>query len=102
MKKNIITLAFMALGVMSLTGCIQEIEPQSSTVTSDQAGNAPNSYNNFVNSITTNICGSCSYYGGSPKEAQPWDFGYPSQMLVRDMMGQDLSLIHISEPTRPY
>lgn len=91
MKKNIITLAFMALGVMSLTGCIQEIEPQSSTVTSDQAGNAPNSYNNFVNSITTNICGSCSYYGGSPKEAQPWDFGYPSQMLVRDMMGQDMA-----------
>lgn len=81
----------MALGVMGLSSCIQEIEPQSSTVTSDQAGNAPNSYNNFVNAITTNICGRCSYSGGSPKDAQPWDFGYPAQMLARDFMGQDIA-----------
>ena len=29
-------------------------------------------------------------------------FAWPTSMLYRDLMAMDLSLIHISEPTRPY
>ena len=73
--KNIIK--FFAVGVATLfmtTSCLEEITPQSNTVTADQAANAPGSYDSFVNAIISNLCGTPQY----------------------------LSLIHISEPTRPY
>jgi hypothetical protein len=82
-------LTFSLCGIsVATTSCIQEFDPQSSTVTVDQAANAPNSYNNFVNTITDAMSGSfefgSSYY--------PWDFGYPSLMLQRDVMGQDIAM----------
>lgn len=87
--KNIIK--FIAVGVASLvltTSCLDEIVPQSSTVTKEQAANAPGSYNGFVAAITNNLCGTPQYNGTS----NPWDFGYPTFFLMRDVMGNDIAI----------
>lgn len=73
---------------MALTSCIQEFEPQSGTVTGNQASNAPGAYNNFVNAITSNISGKFVFSG--PDYQQPNDFGYSALYLRRDVMGQDI------------
>ena len=69
------------------TSCIEEIDPQTSTVTLDQASNAPGSYDNFVNAITSSLAGQFTYSGS---DQSPYDFGYPSFYLQRDVMGQDI------------
>lgn len=87
MKK--VLLAIMTVAVTGMmTSCIEEIDPQNSTVTFDQAANAPGSYNNFVNTITSSLCGQFIYGGADNK--YPFDFGYPSFFLQRDAMGQDI------------
>ena len=48
MKINKTTFVALALAATSLTSCIEEVDPQSSTVTIDQAASAPNSFNKFV------------------------------------------------------
>lgn len=75
---------------MFATSCIQEIDPHSSTVTGEQAGNAPGSFDNFVTAITNSLCGSFTYGGTGNK--YPYDFGYPSFFLARDVMGQDIAI----------
>lgn len=87
--KNI--LKFFAVGVASIfmtTSCLEEITPQSNTVTADQAANAPGSYENFVSAITSNLCGTPQYSGTD----RPWDFGYPTFFLMRDVMGNDMTI----------
>lgn len=74
--------------VLLATGCIQEIDPQTSTVTITQAANAPGAYDNFVDAITGQLTGQFTYNGNS--STTPWDFGYPSFYLQRDVMGQDM------------
>lgn len=91
MRKNILSLVLVTLGATALTSCIQEVEPQSSTVTTEQASNAPGSFDNFVSTVTSEINGKASYYP-SAIGSYKWDFGYPSQMLARDVMGQDIVL----------
>ena len=88
MKTNIIkTLALVALGTATLTGCIEEYVPQTSTVTEEQALNAPGSYENFVGTITTSLNGSFLY---RPDQVYVWDFGYPAFYELRDVQGQDI------------
>ncbi len=86
--KNIIK-AFLvaACAVASATGCIKEIEPQGSTVTLNQASKAPGAYDNFVDAVTNSLTGSFTYSGSN---MYPWDFGYPSFYLQRDVMGNDI------------
>lgn len=87
--KNIIK--FIAVGVASMTlatSCIDEIQPQSTTITAEQAANAPGAYNNFVSAITSSLCGTPQYYSTS----YVWDYGYPSFFLMRDMMGNDIAM----------
>ena len=48
MKKILIPFFTVAFGLAFATSCIEEINPQSSTITKDQAANAPGSYDNFV------------------------------------------------------
>ena len=91
MKLNKITFAVLALAATSLTGCIEEIDPQTNTVTIDQASSAPNSFNKFVSAVTSEINGSPQYGGQSNMSSYNFDFGYPSQMLQRDLMGQDIA-----------
>lgn len=82
--------AFISLLVLASfsTGCIKEIDPQTSTVTVSQAASAPGAYNNFVDAITSSLTGSFTYNGNS--STTPWDFGYPSFYLMRDVMGNDI------------
>lgn len=89
MKTKILAIATALLSLPVFTGCIQEYEPQSSTVTIDQAADAPGSFDNFVNTLTSSLGGQFTY-GGSNQ--YPWDFGYTSFFLQRDVMGQDIAL----------
>lgn len=88
--KNIVkicSIATVGLAMTALTGCIKEIDPQSSTVTADQAANAPGSFDNFVATITSSLNGAFTYSGSNQ---YPYDFGYPSFFLQRDVMGHDI------------
>ena len=90
MKKSLVYIAALALTtVTTLNSCIKEIDPQSSTVTRDQAAAAPGAFDNFVASITSSLNGEFTYSGASQ---YPWDFGYPSFFLQRDVMGQDIAI----------
>ena len=94
MKKILIPFLTVAFGLTLATSCIEEIDPQSSTITKDQAANAPGSYDNFVSGITSSLAGTFQFGAGADKR-YPYDYGYPSFYQMRDVMGQDLSLIHI-------
>ena len=87
--KNIVKVftASMVCLALTTTSCIKEIDPQNSTITAEQAGNAPGAYDNFVAAITGTMAGSFIYSSGDP-----YDFGYPSFFLIRDVMGQDIVL----------
>ena len=87
--KNIVKVftASMVCLALTTTSCIKEIDPQNSTITAEQAGNAPGAYDNFVAAITGTMAGSFIYCSGDP-----YDIGYPSFFLVRDVMGQDIVL----------
>ena len=90
MKKIVKIFSMTVATFMFATSCIQEIDPHSSTVTGEQAGNAPGSFDNFVTAITNSLCGSFTYGGTGNK--YPYDFGYPSFFLARDVMGQDIAI----------
>lgn len=89
MKKIILSLSVAVISCASLTGCIEEIDPQSGTVTVGQAGNAPGSFQNFVDAITSDLAGKFNYW---PAKQFPYDFGYTSFFLLRDVMGNDIAL----------
>jgi len=90
MKKILLSSLFVAFVLVFATSCIQEINPQNSTVTAEQAGNAPGAYNNFVNALTSTLAGKFTYSGNST--TTPYDYGYSSFYLKRDVMGQDIAL----------
>lgn len=85
MKKILI---LTAGAMMLLPSCIQEFEPQSSTVTEDQASKAPGAYENFVNGLSSSVAGQFVFNGSGYQ--QPNDFGYPALMLRRDATGNDM------------
>lgn len=87
MKKIYLSLLSMALAAPLLTSCIEEIDPQTSTVTEKQAAESPGFYESSVASLTSNLVGNFTY-GGSNNYV--YDYGYPSFFLQRDAMGQDL------------
>ncbi len=89
MKKKYLSFAVATLMIPTLTGCIKEFEPQSDVITIDQAADAPGSFNNFVNTLTSSLGGQFTYSGS---DNYPWDFGYTSFFLQRDVMGQDIAL----------
>ncbi len=91
MKLNKITFAALALAATSLVSCIEEIDPQSSTVTIDQAASAPNSFSKFASTVTSSLNGTPQFSSASDMSSYYFDFGYPSQMLQRDLMGQDIA-----------
>ena len=70
-----------------LSGCMQEFEPQTSYVSSNQAAEAPNSYDNFVNAIMNSLT-----VDQFSADSYPWDFGYPTFYLMWDVMGQDIAI----------
>lgn len=90
MKKIYLFGLATAMGLTALTGCIEEIDPQSSTVTFNQAAGAPGAFDNFVDNVTGNLVGNFIYRDSRNGEDYVWDFGYPSFYLSRDVMGQDI------------
>ncbi len=89
MKKIIQSVLVVAFGLICATSCIEEIDPQDSTVTGDQANEAPGAFDNFVNALTATLTGQFTYSGD---DHTPFDYGYPSFYLMRDVMGQDIAL----------
>ena len=87
MKKIFSIMMAAALMSMTFTGCIEEIDPQTSTVTEQQAKDARGAFDNFVQNLTSNLSGQFIYGGDSH---YVFDFGYPAFFLVRDVMGQDI------------
>ena len=87
MKKSIIILATVLASSIFITSCIKETTPQTSYVTVTQAAAAPGAYENFVGAVTSSLTGSFTYSGSNQ---YPWDYGYPSFFLVRDVMGNDI------------
>lgn len=91
MKKIISFSAAALILSASMTSCFEEMEPQGYTnangvISKDQAANAPGAFDNFVDAITGTLTGTFIYNNST----NPWNFGYPSLYLQRDMMGQDL------------
>lgn len=91
MKKLILYITGISALILP-TSCIQEFEPQGDSVSSDQAANAPGSYDNFVSSLTSAISGKFTFSGS--KYQQPNDFGYTGFYLIRDVMGQDMVAVN--------
>lgn len=90
MKKIFNLFILAAVGATSLSSCIEEVSPQGyyGYVSDTQAANAPGSFDSFVDALTSNLSGSFLYGGSSNK--YPYDFGYTSLFLVRDVEGQDI------------
>ncbi len=82
--RYIFSLATLA-SVATLTACIDEIEPQDSTVTIEQINNSGNA-TVLADAISSSLAGKFVY---SEDDQYPFDFGYPSLMVMRDVMGQD-------------
>lgn len=91
MKKLILYITGISALILP-TSCIQEFEPQGGSVSSDQAANAPGSYDNFVSSLTSAISGKFTFSGSDYQ--QPNDFGYTGFYLIRDVMGQDMVAVN--------
>ena len=101
MKKIFTYFMVIACSLALAASCIQESNPSaiigsgddilggSVFVSGEQALEAPGSFDNFVDAITNSLCGSFVF---NPQQTYPWDYGYPSFYLVRDVMGQDIVL----------
>ena len=82
---NIVMAGTLVLG--GLSSCIEQIDPQTSSVTSEQASNAPGAFDNFVAGLTNGLVGEFVYSGS---DQSPYDYGYPSFYIIRDVMGNDI------------
>ena len=82
---NIVMAGTLVLG--GLSSCIEQIDPQTSNVTSEQASNAPGAFDNFVAGLTNGLVGEFVYSGS---DQSPYDYGYPSFYIIRDVMGNDI------------
>lgn len=87
MKTFFKTILISAALLLSVNSCLKDVTPQSSTITEEQALNAPGAFQNFVDGITGALTGQFTY---SAPDTDPYDFGYPSFFIQWDVMGQDL------------
>lgn len=85
--KKFLYLSLALTPMILATGCIEEINPQSSTVTAGQVQNAPNSSAKLTAALISGMTGHFTYSGNS---SNAWDYGYPSFLIQRDVMGQDM------------
>ena len=77
MNKIFSTILLAALGTSVLTGCIEEVEPQSNVASLDQVARAPGAFDNMVSALTTNLSGKRTY---SPRRNNVWLCRYPVPM----------------------
>lgn len=85
--KNILKISTALLLIAAgTTSCIKETFPQGSTVTDGQVNNSPGTFETFVSACTSTLVGRFTYSGS---DFTPYDFGYPTFFIMRDVMGQD-------------
>lgn len=91
MKRLIYKATAITLVALPMTGCLEDVVPQSNIVSKDQVADAPGSYDNFVGAITNNLCGQNLYTGffGQSLTSYPYDFGYPGMILITESAGND-------------
>ena len=94
MKNKILSIIMAGALMTSLTGCIDEVVPQTNVATVDQVSSAPGAYDNAVSAITSTLCGTFPLFGSGNN--RPNDLGMPALMLERDMMGQDIAYPYIN------
>ena len=87
MKKIYLTLVTIALATPFMTSCLEEIDPQSSTLTEKQVSESPGFFESSVEGLTANLAGQFTYSGD---DHDVYDYGYPSFFLQRDVLGQDI------------
>ena len=88
--KKIFSIVLAGTLVMGgLSSCVEQIDPQTDTVTAEQASNAPGAFDNFVSGLTNGLVGD---FVCSDDDHDPYDYGYPSFYLIRDVMGNDIVL----------
>lgn len=87
-KKTALMVALVSLASMN-TGCLDETFPQSSSATDDQVNGAPKAFQALVSACTSTLVGEFRFNASGQ---YPWDFGYPSFFLQRDVLGQDIAL----------
>ena len=75
------------LGTTLLTSCLQQIDPQTNTVTEEQMANAPGVFDKSVATLTSTLTGEFLYAGS---DHRVYDHGYPAFYLTRDVEGQDI------------
>lgn len=83
--KKIMKFVLLLMVSVSLNGCIQETFIQQGYASAEQVANTPDAYESLVGAITSTLVG--DFYFGS---SYPYDHGYPSFFLQRDVMGQDI------------
>ena len=96
--KKLLYISFAVAPVLFATSCIEEIDPQSSTVSKDQVANAPGSTDKLTAAITSQMTGS-PLYGSTPSD-YAWDFGYTTTFIWRNVMGQDM--VNLDDKTNWY
>ena len=80
--------AALALGSLSLTGCIEETVPLSSTATSDQLGASAKATEALLAAPTAFINNFGTY-----DSDRHYDWGYGSIMHIRDVMTADMTVV---------
>ena len=83
---KIVTLAIICLSSFSFMGCIDETMP-SATLTADQIKRMEASQRSLLNGIVSYMV-TYNTWGSSGEYTQ--DFGYPCQMIFREVQGQDI------------
>ena len=83
-----LNIAILFAAAAGLASCIDEVEPMSSSATKEQVFAVPSAFQGFVDNLSTSLSGQFIY--GTDDDSYPYDFGYPSMMLMRDVMGQDV------------
>ena len=94
MKNKILSIIAAGVLMVSATGCIDEVVPQTNVATITQVSNAPGAYNNAVSAITSTLYGTFPLFGSSNN--YPYDLGLPSLMIARDLLGQDTAYPYIN------
>ena len=91
MKKTIKFAAALLIGTSLLsTGCLEETFPQQGDRHRGSGGRCAERLQQLRHSLHLDLAGEFLYAGNT--NMYPYDFGYPSFLLQRDVMGQDIAL----------
>jgi tetratricopeptide (TPR) repeat protein len=88
--KKIIILSIFATAALLLSSCIKETEPQGGTVTTEQIAEVPTAVLSYAAGLDGWRNNFNTFNYADAEDVPHWDFGYPSLMIQRDLMGQDI------------